>query len=163
MRAEEHTGEPLIEHPNREGSGPQTMRVVVVGLLLGSTLLIAVVTFGGWSVLQGMKALCLAWMILYLICAWYVSRWNRGLLPVIAALATMMCVFAVIAVPAWTERNAPGFTQPALGSGFLGALTALLVPVQLLLIAAAMYAFNQKWNVEVEHWPDDQERLPAGA
>ena len=163
MSAAEHTGEPVIEHPNREGSGPQTMRAVVILLLLGSTLLIAVVTFGGWSVLQGMKALCLAWMILYLVCAWYVARWNRGLLPVIAALATMMAVFAVIAVPAWTERNAPGFTQPALDSGFLGALTALLVPVQILLIAAAMFAFNQKWNVEVEHWPDDEQRLPAGA
>ena len=163
MSAVEHAGEPVIEHPNREGSGPRTMRAVVVLLLLGSTLLIAIVTFGGWSVLQGMKALCLAWMILYLVCAWYVARWNRGLLPVIAALATMMAVFAVIAVPAWTERNAPGFTQPALDSGFLGALTALLVPVQILLIAAAMFAFNQKWNVEVEHWPDEQERLPAGA
>ena len=163
MSAAEHTGEPVIKHPNREGSGPQTMRAVVVLLLLGSTLLIAVVTFGGWSVLQGMKALCLAWMILYLVCAWYVARWNRGLVPVIAALATMMAVFAVIAVPAWTERNAPGFTQPALDSGFLRALTALLVPVQILLIAAAMFAFNQKWNVEVEHWPDDEQRLPAGA
>lgn len=153
----------MIEHPNREGSGPHTMRAIVVILLLASTVVIAIVTFGGWSVIQGMKAVSIAWMILYVVCAWYVSRWNRGLLPVIAALATMMAVFALVAVPAWTDRNAPGFTQPALDSGFLGTLTALLVPIQILLIAAAMYAFNQKWNVEVEHWPDEEGRLPAGA
>lgn len=163
MSTIEHIGEPVIEHPNREGSGPHTMRAIVVILLLASALLIAVVTFGGWSVLMGMKAVCIAWILLYLACAWYVVKWNRGLLPVIAALATMMGAFAVVAVPAWTDRNAPGLTQPAIDSGVLGTLTALLVPVQILLIAAAMYAFNQKWNVEVEHWPEEEGRLPAGA
>ena len=163
MSKVEHTGEPLIEHPNREGSGPQAMRAIVVILLLASAFLVAVVTFGGWGVLQGMKGVCIAWILLYLACAWYVGKWNRGLLPVIAALATMMGVFAVVAVPAWTDRNAPGFTQPAIDSSLLGTLTALIVPVQVLLIVAAMYAFNQKWNVEVEHWPDEDGRLPAGA
>ena len=163
MSRVEHTGEPVIEHPNREGSGPQAMRAIVVIILLASTALIAIITFGGWSVLQGMKPVCIAWILLYLACAWYVAKWNRGLLPVISALAVMMGVFALVAVPAWTDRNAPGFTQPALDSGFLGALTALLVPLQVLLIAAAMYAFSQKWNVEVEHWPDEEGRLPAGA
>lgn len=163
MRMPEHTGDPVIEHPNREGSGPHAMRVIVVLLLLASALLIGIVTFGGWSVIQGMKAVCIVWTILYLACAWYVAKWNRGLLPVIAALATMMGVFAIVAVPAWTDRTAPGFTQPAIDSSVLGTLTALLVPIQILLIAAAMYAFNQKWNVEVEHWPDEEGRLPAGA
>lgn len=139
------------------------MRAIVVILLASSTVLMAIVTFGGWSVLQGMKPVSIAWMLIYLVCAWYVAKWNRGLLPVIAALAVMMGVFALIAIPAWTDRNAPGFTQPALDSGLLGVLTALLVPLQLLLIAAAMYAFNQKWNVEVEHWPDEEGRLPVGA
>ena len=163
MSRVEHAGEPVIEHPNREGSGPQAMRAIVIILLLSSTLLIAIVTFGGWGVLMGMKAVCIAWILLYLACAWYVAKWNRGLLPVIAALATMMGVFALVAVPAWTDRTAPGFTPPAIDSSVLGTLTALLVPVQILLIVAAMYAFNQKWNVEVEHWPEEEARLPAGA
>jgi hypothetical protein len=32
----------------------------------------------------------------------------------------------------------------------LAIVTALLIPVQVLLIAFAMRAFNQAWNVEVE-------------
>jgi hypothetical protein len=35
-------------------------------------------------------------------------------------------------------------------SGVLAMVTALIIPVQILLIGFAMRAFNQAWNVELE-------------
>jgi len=76
--------------------------------------------------------------------------------------------FAAVSAPAWFDRDKTGFTDPALPADVLGLLSALLVPVQLLLITFAMSAFRQKWNVEVER--DDEppperaeERGPAPA
>jgi hypothetical protein len=77
-------------------------------------------------------------------------NWNRGVLPVAAALAILFAVIAAVAAPAWFARDKTGFDDPALEASILGLLTAILVPVQLLLIAFAMRGFAQKWNVEVE-------------
>ena len=52
------------------------------------------------------------------------------------------------------DRDKTGFTDPALDEGVLGLLTALVVPVQILLIAFAMSGFRQAWNVEVERHED---------
>ncbi len=159
-----HQGEVVIEHPNRAKAASQTMRAVVVIVLLASALLIAVITFGGWSELQGMKSICIAWIILDVAFAYYVGRWNRGVLPVIATTAMMMGVFALIAIPAWVDREGFGFAQAALSSTLLASLTSILVALQLLVIIASMYAFRQQWNVEVEHWPAEEgDALPAGA
>ncbi len=43
----------------------------------------------------------------------------------------------------------------------IGLLTALIVPLQLLLIAFAMRGFQQAWNVEVEHPADGGRRGDA--
>jgi hypothetical protein len=75
-------------------------------------------------------------------------------LPLIAALAIVLLIFAAVSAPAWFDRDGAGFTDPALPSELLGLLTSLLVPVQLLLIAVAMSGFRQAWNVEVEHAPE---------
>ena len=159
-----HRGEVIIEHPNRESGASKLTRVSVVVLLILSALLIAVITFGGWSALAGMKAICVAWIILDLASAYFVARWTRGILPVIATLAMMMGVFALIAVPSWVDREGFAYAQPALDSTLLATLTSLLVALQLLLIAAALYAFRQQWNVEVERWPEEEgDALPAGA
>ena len=84
-----HKGEAVIEHPNRVSSASKLMRVTGVVLLLLSAFLIAVITFGGWSALAGMKAICLAWIILDVVFAYFVAKWTRGILPVIATLAMM--------------------------------------------------------------------------
>jgi hypothetical protein len=111
-----------------------------------------------------MKAICIAWIILDLLFAYYVAKWTRGVLPVIATLAMMMAVFGLIAIPSWVDREGFGYSQPALSSGLLGSLTAILVALQVLVIIASMYAFRQQWNVEVEHWPAEEgDALPAGA
>ena len=162
----EHQGRLIIEHPNREKSSSKTTRVVVAILLVVSAALIAIVTFGGWSALQGVVFINIGWILLYLLFAYYVMRWNRGVLPVVAALAIIMLIFAAIAVPSWFSRDAVGYAQPALDANLLGTIAAILVPVQAVLLVAAMYGFRQEWNVEVERWPDeegDDYVLPAGA
>jgi hypothetical protein len=144
----------IIEHPNRDKTASKLMRAVVVVLLLVSAALVTVITVGGWDALEGAKALQVAYIVLYLMLAFFVLRWSRGVLPVIAALAIVLLIFAAVSAPAWFDRDKAGFTNPALDADLLGLLTALLVPVQVLLIAFAMSAFRQAWNVEVERHED---------
>ena len=93
-----------------------------------------------------------AWMsmFIYLVMAFLVMRWNRGVLPLAAALAIVLLIFAAVSAPAWFDRDATGYTNPALPSDLLGLISALLVPVQVLLIFVAMSGFRQAWNVEIE-------------
>ena len=151
-----------IEHPNREMASSKATRAVVIFLLLASAALVAIVTVGGWSALQGAKGLQVAYIVLYLVMAYYVARWNRGVLPVAAALAIILLIFAAVSGPEWFDRDKTGFDDPALDSGLLGLITLLIVPVQLLLIAFAMRGFTQAWNVEVERRTDGTTRaVPA--
>jgi FtsH-binding integral membrane protein len=98
----------------------------------------------------------------YVVMAYYVARWNRGVLPVAGALAIILLIFAAVSGPAWFERDKTGFSDPALGASLLGLITLLIVPVQALLIVFAMQAFSQEWNVEVERRADGStEPAPA--
>ena len=149
--------ETRLEHPNREKAGSKATRAAVVLLLLTSAVLLAVVTLGGLTELQGMVPLTAAYFIIYLVIAFFVLRWNRGVLPVAAAGAILLAVFAVVAAPPWFARDKPGFDTPALEPSILGLLTLILVPVSVLLIAFALRGFQQAWNVEVEvHEGDDE-------
>jgi presenilin-like A22 family membrane protease len=148
----------VIERPNRAKASSKATRSVVVLLLLVSTGLMLIVTIGGWNVLEGAKILQVAYIALYVLFAFYVLRWNRGVLPVVAALAIVLLIFAAVAGPAWFDRNKTGFTNPAIGADVLGLVTLLIVPVQALLIAFAMQGFVQAWNVEVERRPDGSTR-----
>jgi hypothetical protein len=158
----------IIEHPNRRKASSKFTRSVVVLLLLVSAALVAIITIGGWDALEGAKFLQIVYIIVYFVLAVFVLRWSRGVLPLAAALAIILLIFAAVSAPAWFDRDKTGFTNPALDSDILGLLTALVVPVQLLLIAFAMSGFRQAWNVEVERHdeppPDRQEsRGPAPA
>jgi hypothetical protein len=146
--------QPIIEHPNRDKAASKATRATVILLLLVSVALFLVVTIGGWSALVGAQAMQIFYIAVYLLMAFYVGRWNRGVLPVVAALAIIMAIFAAVAAPAWFDRDKPGFTDPDLSSEVLGTITAIIVPVQILLIAFAMRGFQQAWNVEVERYPD---------
>jgi hypothetical protein len=146
----------IIEHPNREKASSKATKATVLLLLLVSVALMLIVTIGGWDVLQGAKPIQIGYILLYLIIAFYVAQWNRGVLPVAAALAILLLIFAAVAVPGWLDRDETGFAQPAIDSGVLAFVTALLIPVQVLLIAFAMRAFNQAWNVEVERNPESR-------
>ena len=151
-----------IEHPNRRKGASKVTRAVVVLLLLVSAVLVAVVTVGGWELLQGAKALSIAYVVVYVVLAFFVLRWSRGVLPLAAALAIVLLIFAAVSAPAWFDRDQPGFAEPALDAGILGLVTALIVPVQLLLIAFAMSGFRQAWNVEIEHPVEELPPEPRG-
>jgi hypothetical protein len=140
----------IITHPNRDKPVVQATRAMVVVLLLVSAALVTVVTVGGWSELEGAVEIQIGYIVVYLLFAFYAARWNRGVLPVSAALGVLLAIFALVAGPSWLDRNNAGFAQPALNAGLLGVVTLLIVPVQILLVTFAMRGFSQGWNVELE-------------
>jgi FtsH-binding integral membrane protein len=140
-----------IEHPNRKKASSKATRAIVVVLLLASALIMAAISLGAWGELVGAKPLQVIYILLYVGMAYLVTRWTRGVLPVVAALAIVLCIFALVSAPGWFERDKAGFSDPALSADVVGLLTALLVPLQLLLVGFAMRGFQQAWNVEVEH------------
>jgi presenilin-like A22 family membrane protease len=144
------SGAIVVTHPNRDKPVVQTTRATVVLLLLVSAGLVLIVTAGGWKVLQGAWIVQVGYILVYLVLAFFAARWNRGVLPVAAALAVLLLVFALVAGPFWFDRDKTGFIQPAINAGLLGTITLLIVPVQMLLIAFAMRGFSQGWNVELE-------------
>ena len=156
-----------IEHPNRAKAESKAVRAAVVLLLVASIVLLTIVTVAGWDFLQGAKVLQALWIVVYGVLTYMVVRWSRGVLPLIAALAMILLIFAAISTPGWFDRDATGFAQPSLDADVLGLLCGLLVPIQGLLIVFAMRGFGQAWNVEVERHRgdggDDRHLAPAAA
>ena len=151
-----------VIHPNRDKAICKLTKLIIIGILLVSILLMLILTVEGWSKLQGMKPVNFVWMFLYVVVAVYIARWARGLLPIAAGLAIMLLMIAAIATlglagTSWFDRTASGF-GPAQslfgGAGLspdaLGTLTLLLIPVELALIILAMVGLSQGWNVETE-------------
>jgi hypothetical protein len=126
----------------------------VILLLLVSAVLMGIVAIGGWTALAGQKPSLIAYILIYLILAFYAARWNRGVLPVAAALAIILAIFAAVSGPQWFARDKTGFAVPTLNADLLGLITFLVIPVQILLIAFAVRGFQQDWHVEVEENPD---------
>ena len=151
-----------VVHPNRDKPETNAVKAIVVLLLLVSVAVILIITVGGWSELEGLKPVNFLWCSAYLVLAFYVWRWSRGVLPIAAGLAVLLLMVAVVAGAgisgtSWFDRNHAGFAPAQsifAGTGLpdevLGVLTLLLVPVQALLIIFAMVGFAQGWNVEHE-------------
>jgi hypothetical protein len=135
-------------HPNRLKPEARRTKAVIAFLLLVVAGLVAVITIGGWDKLEGAKPVNVFYIVVYLLFAYYVSRWNRGVLPVATALSVILIIFAAVAGPAWFARDKTGFENPTLPEPLLGFLTLLLIPVSLLLIMYAMRGFQQGWNIE---------------
>jgi hypothetical protein len=140
----------VVVHPNRSKAAVIATRAVVILLLLVSIGLMLIVTIGGWSALAGAKAVQIGYILLYVVLAIYALRWNRGVLPLSAALGVILAIFALVSGPAWFNRDHNGYAQPGLPESLLGLITLLIIPVQLLLIAFSMRGFTQGWNVEEE-------------
>ncbi len=138
--------------PNRHKATSKSTKAIVALVLLASAALLLIVTIGGWTRLQGpgVGVVTVLWALMYVVFALLILRWNRGLLPVTAAMAIILAIFAAIAAPAWFARDKPGLSSPALNENLIGVLTVIIVPVQILLIAIAMVAFSQEWHVEEE-------------
>lgn len=151
-----------VIHPNREKASCRVTKLVVVLILVISVALMLALTIGGWSELQGLKPVNFIWCLVYLLIAFYVWRWSRGVLPIAAGLAMLLLIIAVIAGTglsgtSWFDREHAGFAPAqslfgggGLSDGTLGFLTILLIPVQVALIVFAMIGFAQGWNVELE-------------
>jgi hypothetical protein len=146
-----------IDRPNRRKASSKVTRVVVIVLLLVSAALLVIISLGGWSTMEGAKPVLIAYILLYLGLVIMVLRWSRGVLPLIAALAIVLLIFAAVSGPAWLDRDKTGLTSPALDESILGLLCLILVPIQILLIAFSMRGFQQAWNVEVEHYEDEDD------
>jgi hypothetical protein len=152
--------------PNREKGSSVTTKFVVVLLLAATAALAALITIGGWSLLQGgggMGIVCAIYAFLYAFFAIIVARWNRGILPVAAALSMILAIFCAVGAESWFNRDRAGFDEAALSSGLLGTLVILLGLLQLVVVAASLYAFNQEWHVEEERPIGSGEDYGAGA
>jgi hypothetical protein len=157
----------VVINPNRDKVICKLTRLIVVLILVASVALMLVLTIGGWSKLQGLKPLNFLWCVLYLIIAFYILRWSRGLLPITAGLAILLLTVAVIAGTgvagaSWFDRHHHGFASAqsllggqGLADNVLGIATLLLIPVEGALIVFAMIGFAQAWNVELEV-PEDE-------
>ncbi len=130
--------------PNRERNDAKATKVLVAIVLLASAALLVIITLGGWERLQGASvgAVTLAWAALYVLFAFLVIRWQRGILPVAAALAVLMLIFAAVSAPGWFARDKDGLSSPALPEELIGLLVVIMIPVQIVLIAVAMYALQ---------------------
>jgi hypothetical protein len=155
--------------PNREKAESKMTKALVALVLLISAALLLIVTIGGWERLQsfGVAMMTLIYAGFYILFAFLIaSRWQRGILPVAAALAIILAIFAAVAAPGWFARAKDGLDSPALPEELLGLLTLLLVPVQLVLVTIALIAFNQNWHVEEERpiggGPPPDELEPEG-
>jgi hypothetical protein len=162
--------------PNREKAASVTTKWLIVLLLLLTAGLAALITIGGWSVLEGgngMGFVCAIYAILYFCFAFLVARWRRGILPLAAALSMILAIFCAVGADSWFARDKAGFDEGLIPSPMIGLLVIILAILQLILIAVALYGFNQNWHVEEERpigygedygagaSPDDGAPLPA--
>jgi presenilin-like A22 family membrane protease len=164
MAENENEEETYLDRPNRRKASSKATKAIVALLLVVSAAIMVIISIGGWSTLEGAKPLQIAYILIYLGMAFLVMRWNRGVLPLAAALAIVLLIFAAVSGPAWFDRDKTGLTDPALDESILGLLSLILVPIQILLIGFALRGFQQSWNVEVERSVDERGgREPAPA
>ncbi len=154
--AENENEDTYLDRPNRRKASSKATKTIVALLLVVSAAIVIIISVGAWSTLEGAKPLQIAYILIYLLMAFLVMRWNRGVLPLAAALAIVLLIFAAVSGPAWFDRDKTGLTDPALDESIIGLLSLILVPVQILLIAFSMRGFQQSWNVEVERSSDER-------
>ena len=156
--ADEGNYEGGVAHPNREKPESKQTRAIVTFLLLASAGILTVIAIGGWEKFQGAKPVTVFYILVYLLFAFYVSRWNRGVLPVATALSVILIIFAAVAAPAWFSRDKEGFDSPPLPEDLLGLLTLCPDPAR----AAADRVRDAGLPAAVEH-RGRQPRRPRGA
>jgi hypothetical protein len=153
-------------HPNREKPAVITTRLVIIFLMLATAGIAAVITIAVFSLLDGgttVRILCLIYAGLYVLFAFRVARWSRGVLPVAASLSTLLAIFCAAGANSWFARDKPGFEGAAIPVSVIGLLVVILMLLQLVLIVAAFYGFSQEWHVEEERQIGSGEDYGAGA
>jgi hypothetical protein len=152
--------------PNREKAESITTRFVLVFLLAATAVIAALITITGFSLMtggSGMAVICLIYAALYAFFAFLVFRWNRGILPVAAALSTILAIFCATGAGSWFARDKTGLDEGLISSSAIGLLVIVLLLLQVVVVAACLYAFNQNWHVEEERPIGSGEDYGAGA
>jgi lysylphosphatidylglycerol synthetase-like protein (DUF2156 family) len=139
-----------IYRPNRESDEAKRTKALTALLFLVVGGLIVLITIGGWSRMEGVTLASFLFAVLFVVFAFFVYRWQRGLLPIAMAIGVLTVIFATLAVPSWFSRDKSGFDSPLLPEPLVGLLVIILIPIMALTIAVSMIAFNQKWHVEEE-------------
>src|SRR4029450_1659550 len=134
------------DRPSRRKASSKATKAIVAFLLLVSAAIMLIIWLGGKDAREGAVPLHLISIVLYVAMAFLVMRWNRGVLPLAAALAIVLMIFAAVSGPAWFDRDKAGLADPTLDEDILGLLSLILVPIQILLIAFALRGFQQSWN-----------------
>jgi hypothetical protein len=152
--------------PNREKAESVTPKFVLVVLLAATAVIAALVTITGFSLMtggSGMGIVCLIYAALYALFAFLVARWSRGILPVAAALSTILAIFCATGADSWFARDKAGFEEGLIPSPLIGLLVVILLILQVVIAVVALYAFNQNWHVEEERPIGSGEDYGAGA
>lgn len=152
--------------PNREKAESVTTKFVLVFLLAVTSAIAFLVTITGFSLMTGgggMGIVCLIYAALYAFFAFLVFRWSRGILPVAAALSMILAIFCAAGADSWFARDKAGFQDALIPVTLIGLLVVILGILQLILIAVALYGFNQNWHVEEERAIGSGEDYGAGA
>lgn len=152
--------------PNREKAESVTTKFVLVFLLAATAAIAALVTITGFSLMtggSGMGVICLIYAALYALFAFLVARWSRGILPVAAALSMILAILCAVGADSWFARDKAGFEEAMIPVPLIGLLVVILAVLQVILIAVALYGFNQNWHVEEERLIGSSEDYGAGA
>jgi peptidoglycan/LPS O-acetylase OafA/YrhL len=152
--------------PNREKAESVTTKVVAVILLAATSIVAIIIAITGFSLMSGgtaMAVVTLIYGLLYAFFAFLVLRWNRGILPVVAALSMILAIFCAVGADSWFARDKTGFEHGLIPVTLIGLFVVILALLQLVLIAVALYAFNQEWNIEEERPIGAGEDYGAGA
>jgi hypothetical protein len=152
--------------PNREKAASVTTKLVLVLLLAATAAIAALVTITGFSLMtggSGMGVICLIFAVLYAFFAFLVARWSRGILPVAAALSTILAIFCATGAESWFARDKAGFEKALIPVPLIGTLVLILLLLQILVVIVALYGFNQNWHVEEERPIGSGEDYGAGA
>jgi peptidoglycan/LPS O-acetylase OafA/YrhL len=152
--------------PNREKAESVTTKVVLVILLAATSIIAVIVAISGFSLMSGgtgMAMVTLIYGLLYAFSAFLVARWNRGILPVAAALSMILAIFCAVGANSWFARDKTGFEEALLPSSLIGLLVVVLLLLQIVLVVACFYGFSQDWHVEEERPIGSGEDYGAGA
>ena len=152
--------------PNREKAESITTKFVLVLLLVATAAIAGLVTVTGFSLMTGgggMGIVCGIFAVLYAFFAFLVARWNRGILPLAAALSTILAIFCAVGADSWFAREKSGFNEALLPSSVIGTLVIILGLLQIVVVVFAFYGFSQEWHVEEERPIGSGEDYGAGA
>ena len=152
--------------PNREKAEAITIKFVLALLLAATSAIAFLVTITGFSLMtggSGMGVVCFIYAALYAFFTFLVIRWNRGILPVAAALSMILAILCAVGADSWFARDKAGFEDALVPVTLIGLLVVILAILQLIVVAVSLYAFNQNWHVEEERPIGSGEDYGAGA